>query len=72
MYEQGLVGSSDYVNKAQCVAQLDDRGSKTVGENINWKIDQLKREIQRLEDSKASLAPLLGMRIRDVRDAMSY
>ena len=72
MYEQGLVGGSEYASKAQCVTQIDDRGSKTVGENIDWKIEQLKREIQRLEDSKASLAPLLGMRIRDVRDAMSY
>ena len=61
-----------YANQAQCAGQLDDRGSKTVGENIDWKIEQLKREIQRLEDSKASLAPLLGMKIRDVRDAMSY
>ena len=72
MYEQGLVGSSEYANKTQCMNQLDDRGSKTVGENIDWKIEQLKREIQRLEDSKESLAPLLEMRIRDVRDAMSY
>ena len=69
MYENQAIGNAE---KAQCVAQLDDRGSKTVGENIDWKIEQLKREIQRLEDSKASLAPLLGMRIRDVRDAMSY
>ena len=61
-----------YANQAQCAQIIDDRGSKTVGENIDWKIAQLKNEIQRLEDSKASLSPLLGMRIRDVRDAMSY
>ena len=72
MYENATQELVGYAEKAQFIAQMDDRGSKTVGENIDWKIAQLKNEIQRLEDSKASLAPLLGMRIRDVRDAMSY
>ena len=72
MYENQTQGIIGYAEKAQCIAQIDDRGSKTVGENINWKIAQLKNEIQRLEESKESLAPLLGMRIRDVRDAMRY
>ena len=71
MYEN-QIQSIGYAEKAQCAGLIDDRGSKTVGENIDWKIAQLKNEIQRLEDSKASLSPLLGMRIRDVRDAMSY
>lgn len=51
---------------------IDDRGSKTVEENIDLKIASLQREIQRLEESKTSLAPLLKMKIRDVREAMSY
>ena len=54
------------------LAMIDDRGSKTVEENIDLKIDQLKNEIARLEASKQTLSPLLGMRIRDIREAMSY
>lgn len=54
----------------RCV--VDDRGSKTVEENIDLKIASLQREIQRLEESKASLAPLMKMKIRDIREAMSY
>lgn len=44
----------------------------TVGENIDSKIAMLKKEIERLEQSKVELAPLMNMRIRDIRDAMSY
>lgn len=42
----------------------------TVEENIDSRIDGLKKEIERLEQSKIDLAPLLKMRIRDVRNAM--
>ncbi len=44
----------------------------TVGENIDNKIAYLKAEIARLEESKVTLGPLLGMRIRDIREAMNY
>ena len=44
----------------------------TVGENIDSKISILKKEIERLEASKVELAPLMKMRIRDIRDAMNY
>jgi len=44
----------------------------TVNENIDKKIAQLKAEIERLEQSKVTLAPLLGMKIRDIREAMNY
>jgi hypothetical protein len=62
--------------KAQCEMQAlggtqIDR-NPTVGENIDAKISALKAEIGRLEESKAALAPLMGMRIRDIREAMSY
>mgnify|MGYP006319446461 FL=1 len=67
MYENQVMGQ-----KECAVGLIDDRGSKTVGENIDIKIAQLQNEIKRLEESKASLAPLLGMKIRDVREAMSY
>jgi hypothetical protein len=44
----------------------------TVEENIDRKISYLQGEIARLEQSKADLAPLLKMRIRDIRQAMDY
>ena len=44
----------------------------TVEENIDRKIAYLQGEIARLEQSKQDLAPLLKMRIRDIRQAMDY
>ncbi len=44
----------------------------TVGENIDSKIATLKKEIKRLEASKETLGPLMDMKIRDIREAMSY
>jgi hypothetical protein len=42
----------------------------TVEENIDSRINNLRKEIERLEQSKIDLAPLLNMRIRDIRSAM--
>lgn len=50
-------------------AQIDR--NTTVGENIDAEISALKAEIARLEESKTALAPLMGMRTRDIREAMS-
>jgi hypothetical protein len=44
----------------------------TVEENIDERIRYLESELQRLKESKESLAPLLKMRIRDIRQAMDY
>lgn len=44
----------------------------TVGENIDFRIASLRKEIERLEASRVDLAALLHMRIRDIRDAMNY
>jgi hypothetical protein len=44
----------------------------TVGDNIDEKIRYYESEIARLKQSKADLAPLLKMRIRDIRQAMDY
>ncbi len=60
----------DAVEK-QIACQQVER-NPTVGENIDTKISILKAEIARLEASKTELAPLMNMRIRDIRDAMSY
>lgn len=48
------------------------RMSLTVGENVDLKIKQLQAEIARLEASKTTLGPLLGMKIGDIREAMNY
>jgi hypothetical protein len=44
----------------------------TVEENIDSRIKYLQAEIDRLKKSKDDLAPLLKMRIRDIRSAMDY
>ena len=52
-------------------AQRLDR-NPTVEENIDEKIRYYEAEIARLKQSKEELAPLLKMRIRDIRQAMDY
>jgi hypothetical protein len=44
----------------------------TVEENIDERIRYLELELQRVKESKESLAPLLKMRIRDIQQAMNY
>ena len=44
----------------------------TVEDNIDEKIRYYESEIVRLKQSKEYLAPLLKMRIRDIRQAMEY
>jgi hypothetical protein len=44
----------------------------TVEDNIDEKIRYYESEIVRLKQSKEDLAPLLKMRIRDIRQAMEY
>jgi hypothetical protein len=72
MYEQyaekqmAVIGGGLY----NSVQRVDE--NPTVGDNIERKIAWLKNEIERLEKSKETLGPLLGMRIRDIRQAMEY
>ena len=44
----------------------------TVEDNIDEKIRYYESEVARLKQSKEDLAPLLKMRIRDIRQAMDY
>ena len=44
----------------------------TVEENIDERIRYYEAELIRLKQSKEDLAPLLKMRIRDIRQAMEY
>jgi len=52
-------------------AQFIDR-NPPVEENLDERIRYLESELQRLKDSKESLAPLLKMKIRDIQQAMNY
>lgn len=72
-----------YENEEKCAEQAigyPNRGAvvggqamnRTVSENIDAKIKSLQAEIARLEESKTTLAPLMGMKIRDIREAMNY
>jgi hypothetical protein len=55
---------------AQRIGGIDH--NPTVGDNIDEKIRYYESEIARLKQSKEDLAPLLKMRIRDIRQAMDY
>lgn len=63
-----------YENEMELVAgcAVETNQLRTVEENINIKIASCEKEIERLRASKIALAPLLEMRIRDIREAMSY
>lgn len=64
------IPAGNYAEKQLAVDRIDR--NPTVGENIDSKISILKAEIARLEESKVTLAPLLGMKIRDIREATNY
>ena len=68
MYGNGLI------SEQQCKVSVAEQVQQnpTVGENLEKRIAMLKAELKRLEDSREMLAPLLGMKIRDIRDAMNY
>ena len=63
----GYISAAGQVGFAQSVD-----ANPTVGENLDKRIAYLRSELERLEKSRESLAPLLNMRIRDIRDAMNY
>lgn len=69
MYPEQVVKQSAIVG-GNLINRLDE--NPTVEENIDRKIRYLQTEIERLEQSKQDLAPLLKMRIRDIRQAMDY
>jgi hypothetical protein len=56
---------------AQLSVQRVDH-NPTVEDNIDEKIRYYEAELVRLKQSKEELAPLLKMRIRDIRQAMEY
>ena len=56
--------------RASLIGGIDH--NPTVGDNIDEKIRYCEAELVRLKQSKEDLAPLLKMRIRDIRQAMEY
>ena len=69
-YTNQIIGADQYHAKALAAQQVDM--NPTVEENIDRRIRMLEAELERLKQSKADLAPLLKMRIRDIRQAMDY
>lgn len=72
-----MYGNEMRLQAAQCEAGKTMLGQQidhnpTVEENIDAKIALLRKEIDRLEESKKTLSPLLGMRIRDIHEAMRF
>lgn len=72
MYENPMYNKQDYAAKCIGAGISPIDHNPTVGENIDSRIAQMKAEIARLEESKKSLAPLLLMKISDIRSAMNY
>jgi uncharacterized small protein (DUF1192 family) len=70
MYEQAQMAKCENRAAGQLIGGRDH--NPTVEENIDAKISTLRQEIERLEESKKTLAPLLGMRIRDIAEAMRF
>ncbi len=62
------------VGAAECMPKeyIDPKAERTIEENIDAKIYAHRQEIARLEASKESLKPLLGIKLRDLREAASY
>jgi hypothetical protein len=69
--EECKVSAGAYLGGQNAIAQRVDN-NPTVGENLETRISMLKAELARLEASRETLGPLLNMKIRDIRDAMSY
>jgi hypothetical protein len=60
--------AKNQLGQVSCCARED----RTVGENLEFKITRLEEELARLKASRASLEPLLAMKVRDIRNAMDY
>lgn len=71
MYESNKIAQCE-TQRGQIVGGAQIDRNPTVEENIDAKIAMLRQEIDRLEESKKTLAPLLGMRIRDIQEAMRF
>ena len=70
--ENGAIAGYGQAYKQAHLAQQRIDHNPTVEDNIDEKIRYYESEIARLKQSKEDLAPLLKMRIRDIRQAMEY
>jgi len=69
-YLNSIIAPQEEPMKANYAKTIEH--NPTVEENIDHRINSLKNELARLEQSKIDLQPLLKMRIRDIRSAMDY
>ena len=70
----GLVGAN-YSGQIEKQQYHDQMMSRTIGQNIDQRILNLRAEIERLEGVRAQLgngASLLDVRIEDLRQAKNY
>ena len=68
-------GNALGMNQAAEAMKVQDCQARTIGQNINARIEYLKQEIARLEGVREQLesgASLLDVRIEDLRQAMNY
>ena len=70
--ENGVIAGYGQAYKQRLLEQQRIDHNPTVEDNIDEKIRYYESEIARLKQSKEDLAPLLKMRIRDIRQAMDY
>lgn len=68
-------GEADYADRAAKQLAHGQMMSRTIGQNIDQRIANLRVEIERLEGVRKQLengASLLDVRIEDLRQAMNY
>jgi hypothetical protein len=66
------VSGSNYtqISSGLIAKQIDH--NPTVGENLDRRIAHLEHELAEAKASREALAPLLNIKIRDIRRAMDY
>ena len=69
-YHEQFAMHKNTIHSSPLIGVIDH--NPTVEENIEQKIRYHESELVRLKQSKEDLAPLLKMRIRDIRQAMEY
>lgn len=71
----GSIEAANYGQVAEKQSAHSQMMSRTIGQNIDQRIANLRAEIERLEGVRKQLengASLLDVRIEDLRQAMSY
>jgi hypothetical protein len=70
IYPSTLCSGDAYAAKASSAAEVIY--DPTVRENLDRRIANLENELAQIKASRATLGPLLDIKIRDIRRAMDY